>query len=61
MLSLVPHKRLAAFVVRRLACRPELYSSLLAVNCGVRTLWELSPSDLLGFAFGRREVPPGGF
>ncbi len=41
VLSLVRHERLAAWVVRRLACRPELYSSLLAVNCGVRTFWDL--------------------
>lgn len=59
VLSLVRHKRLAAFLVRRLACCPELYSSLLAVNCGVRSLWDLGLTDLLGFVFGRRQVPPG--
>jgi flavin-dependent dehydrogenase len=60
MLSLVRHKRLAAIVVRRLACCPELYSSLLAINCGVRTFWKLSLTDLLGFVFGQRQCPRGG-
>jgi hypothetical protein len=53
VLSLVRHKRLAAIVVRRLACCPGLYSSLLAINCGVRTFWDLSLTDLLGFVFRR--------
>ncbi len=52
VLSLVRHKRLAAFLVRRLARCPELYSRLLAINCGVRTFWSLSLSDLLGFVWG---------
>jgi menaquinone-9 beta-reductase len=59
VLSLVRHERLAAFLVRRLACCPEMYSSLLAVNCGVRTFWDLSLIDLLGFVFRRRQVSPG--
>jgi flavin-dependent dehydrogenase len=54
VLSLVRYKRLSAFLVRRLACCPELYSSLLAVNCGVRTFWDLSVSDLIGFVLRRR-------
>jgi hypothetical protein len=43
---------LAALVVRRLACCPELYSRLLAINCGVRTFWDLRLSDLLRFVVG---------
>jgi flavin-dependent dehydrogenase len=60
VLRLVQHKWLAAIVVRRLACCPELYSSLLAINCGVRTFWDLSLTDLLGFIFGPRQYPRGG-
>jgi flavin-dependent dehydrogenase len=59
VLRLVRHRRLAAFLVRRLARCPELYSSLLAINCGVRSLWDLSLADLLGLVFGRRHAPPG--
>jgi flavin-dependent dehydrogenase len=59
VLSLVRHERLAGLLVRRLACCPELYSSLLAVNCGVRTFWDLSLAELLGFVFGRCQLPPG--
>jgi flavin-dependent dehydrogenase len=55
VLRLVRHPWLAAFVVRRLACCPELYTSLLAVNCGVRSFWELRLADLLAFVFGRRQ------
>jgi flavin-dependent dehydrogenase len=54
MLGVVRHRRLAAFLVRRLACCPELFTSLLAVNCGVRTFWDLRLGDLLGFAFRSR-------
>jgi flavin-dependent dehydrogenase len=61
MLSLVRHKRLAAFVVRRLACCPELYSNLLAVNCGVRSLWDLPLTDLFEFVFKRPQGLPGNF
>jgi 2-polyprenyl-6-methoxyphenol hydroxylase-like FAD-dependent oxidoreductase len=46
VLRLVRHKRLAAYVVRSLACCPELYSKLLAINCGTRTFWDLRPTDL---------------
>jgi flavin-dependent dehydrogenase len=53
VLRLVRHERLAGFVVRRLACCPELYSSLLAINCGVRTFWDLRLADLVRFVFGR--------
>jgi flavin-dependent dehydrogenase len=53
MLSLVRHKWLASSLVRRLACCPELYSSLLAINCGVRTFWDLRLADLLRFVAGR--------
>lgn len=66
LLGLVRHERLAAFLVRRLACCPELYTTLLAVNCGVRTFWDLSLNDLLRFAFGRQlvsnetSIPPAG-
>jgi flavin-dependent dehydrogenase len=52
VLRLVRHDRLAALVVRRLACCPGLYSSLLAINCGVRTLWDLRLGDLLRFVCG---------
>jgi flavin-dependent dehydrogenase len=52
VLHLIRHRRLARFVVRRLACCPELYSTLLAINCGVRTFWDLQFGDLLGFFFG---------
>ena len=51
VLGVVRHRRLAAFLVGRLACSPELFTSLLAVNCGVRTFWDLRLGDLLGFAF----------
>jgi flavin-dependent dehydrogenase len=53
VLGLVRDERLAAFVVRRLACCPELYSSLLAISCGVRTFWDLRLADLLGLVFRR--------
>jgi len=53
LLGLVRHERLAGFLVRRLANCPRLYSSLLAINCGVRTFWDLNPGDLLGLATGR--------
>jgi flavin-dependent dehydrogenase len=46
VLRLIRHKRLAAFVVRRLVCCPELYSKLLAINCGARTFWDLRLTDL---------------
>jgi flavin-dependent dehydrogenase len=53
VLWLIRHERLAGFVVRRLACCPELYASLLAINCGVRTFWDLRAADLFRFVFGR--------
>jgi flavin-dependent dehydrogenase len=53
VLSLVRHRRLAALVVRRLACCPELYTSLLAINCGVRTFADLGLTDLCRFVCGR--------
>jgi flavin-dependent dehydrogenase len=53
VLSLVRYRRLAAFLVRRLACCPELYSSLLAINCGVRRFWDVRVAELLGLAFRR--------
>jgi flavin-dependent dehydrogenase len=53
MLSLVRHEWLASSLVRRLACCPELYSGLLAINCGVRTFWDLRLADLLRFVAGR--------
>lgn len=53
ILNLIRHQRLAALIVRRLACCPELYSKLLAINCGVRTFWDLRLADLLNFVFGR--------
>jgi flavin-dependent dehydrogenase len=56
MLSVVRHKWLATFLVRRLACCPELYQRLLAINCGVRTFWDLGLTDLVGFVFGRRSL-----
>jgi geranylgeranyl reductase family protein len=52
ILYLVRHGRLTAFVVRRLACCPELYSSLLAINCGVRTFMDIRLGDVLRFLFG---------
>jgi menaquinone-9 beta-reductase len=54
VLGLVRHKWLAGLLVRRLACCPELYSSLLAINCGARTFWDLRLTDLLGFVVGRQ-------
>lgn len=39
--------RLASLVVRRLDRFPDLYSDLLAVNCGVRRLWDLDPLRVL--------------
>jgi hypothetical protein len=54
MLSLKRHEKLAAFLVRRLSCCPKLYTSLLAINCGVRTFWDLSLAELAGFIFARR-------
>ena len=56
MLGLVRHRWLASSLVRRLACCPELYSSLLAINCGVRTFWDLRLADLLRFVAGRRQA-----
>jgi 2-polyprenyl-6-methoxyphenol hydroxylase-like FAD-dependent oxidoreductase len=53
LLYLIRHGRLAAFAVRRLACCPELYSGLLAINCGVRTFMDLRLTDLFRFLFGR--------
>jgi 2-polyprenyl-6-methoxyphenol hydroxylase-like FAD-dependent oxidoreductase len=53
VLRLTRRGRLAAFIVRRLACCPELYASLLAINCGVRTFWDLRLTDLLRFVLGR--------
>jgi hypothetical protein len=52
ILRLVRHGRLAALVARRLAGCPRLYSTLLAVNCGVRTFWDVRPADLLRFVLG---------
>jgi flavin-dependent dehydrogenase len=52
ILRLVRHGRLAALVARRLAGCPGLYSTLLAVNCGVRTFWDVRPADLLRFVLG---------
>jgi flavin-dependent dehydrogenase len=57
LLRLVRHKRLAALLVHRLACFPELYSSLLAINCGLQTFWDLRFADLLRFALGWRYRP----
>jgi flavin-dependent dehydrogenase len=60
VLSLIRHERLAALVVRRLARCPQLYSSLLAINCGVRTFWDLRLADLCRFVVGwRSPVRPG--
>jgi flavin-dependent dehydrogenase len=56
ILCLIRHERLAALVVRRLACCPELYSNLLAINCGVRTFWDLHLADLSRFVFGRNRA-----
>lgn len=59
LLYLIRHDRLAAFIFRRLARCPELYSSLLAINCGVRSFMDLHPSDLFRFLFGwTRTVKP---
>ena len=57
LLEIVRHEQLAAFLVRRLACCPELYTDLLAVNCGVRTFWDLSLARLLQLVFGRPPKP----
>lgn len=56
ILYLIRHKRLAGIVVRRLACCPEFYSKLLAINCGVRTFWDLHLTDLSRFVFGRNRA-----
>ncbi len=47
LLNLLPHQRLSGFVVRRLACCPELYTGLLAINCGVRSFTDLPFTELL--------------
>jgi hypothetical protein len=60
VLWLIRHERLAGFVVRRLACCPELYASLLAINCGVRTFWDLRAADLFRFVLGRPGQGRGG-
>lgn len=52
ILHLIRHRRLAAFIVRRLACCPELYSRLLAINCGVQTFMDLRFTDVLRFLLG---------
>jgi flavin-dependent dehydrogenase len=59
VLGLVRHRWLAGLLVRRLACCPDLYSSMLAINCGLRTFWDMRPAELLGLVFRRRPVPPG--
>lgn len=56
LLYLIPHGRLATLVVRRLACCPELYASLLAINCGVRTFLDLRLTELFRFLFGRTQT-----
>src|SRR5262249_21554021 len=53
VLRLVRHKHLAAFVVRRLSCSPEIYSTLLAINCGARTFWDLRLADLCRCLLGQ--------
>jgi 2-polyprenyl-6-methoxyphenol hydroxylase-like FAD-dependent oxidoreductase len=53
MLCLLRHQVVSAFVVRRLACCPTLYTSLLAVNCGVRSFRELPLTEVLRFLFAR--------
>lgn len=56
ILYLVRRRRLAAWVVRRLACCPELYSSLLAINCGVRTFMDLHLADIFRFICGEARI-----
>jgi flavin-dependent dehydrogenase len=46
LLRLTRHRWLAAFLIRWLASCPEFYSKLLAINCGVRTFWDLRLGDL---------------
>jgi 2-polyprenyl-6-methoxyphenol hydroxylase-like FAD-dependent oxidoreductase len=53
VLYLCRHGWLAGLLVRRLACCPGLYSSLMAINCGVQTFWDLRPEDLLRLLLGR--------
>jgi menaquinone-9 beta-reductase len=53
VLRLIRHERLAAFIVRRLARCPELYTTLLAINCGVRTFWDIGLADLCRFVLGQ--------
>jgi len=45
--------RLAGLVARRLAACPELYSTLMAINCGARPVWDVRPADLFRFVLGR--------
>ncbi len=46
LLVLARRPRAASFLIRRMAHAPALYSKLLAINCGVRTFWDLRPADL---------------
>jgi len=54
LLMLKPHARLAAMVVQRLGHCPELYSTLLGVNCGARSFRDIRPTDLWRFVQGGR-------
>jgi 2-polyprenyl-6-methoxyphenol hydroxylase-like FAD-dependent oxidoreductase len=49
LLFVCRHRSLATIVARRLSHCPELYSELLAINCGVRTFWDVKPRHLLKF------------
>jgi flavin-dependent dehydrogenase len=52
VLSLARHERLAGLIVRRLASCPEIFTRLLAINCGVQTFWDFRLADLFRFIFG---------
>jgi hypothetical protein len=55
VLRLVKHERLAAFIVRSLARCPEVYTTLLGINCGVRTFWDIGMADLFRLIFGQTD------
>jgi flavin-dependent dehydrogenase len=52
LLFLGGHRDLFAFIVNRLRRSPELYSSLLAVNCGALNFHDLRAIDICRALFG---------
>jgi flavin-dependent dehydrogenase len=51
LLELVRRPRLASLLARRMGSAPEVYSKLLAINCGVLSFWDLGARDLYRLLF----------